>query len=159
MNNFKYKNIFDNNLFYWFSILIIPIGFWGALSTFLKSHKISYQPKNYSIRTKSYQVNGDYESYCNKIEEIIPKLTNYGMKWKLIFAEGSLKQNLPYVIHVEVPVFFFTDDLKIIMKPSSNGKKIQISAYSRSRVGKNDLGENRRHIATLFNLLNYHFQQ
>ena len=63
-------------------------------------------------------------------------LKTYGRNWKVV-EEGE-------ILRVEVPVLVFTDDLSVQFW--ENAGKTRVEVESRSRVGRGDFGENRRHI-------------
>ena len=54
-------------------------------------------------------------------------------------------------LDVEVPVLFFTDDVKISISAGAGGTQVDVE--SRSRVGQGDFGENRRHIVQFLKAL------
>ncbi|MDQ3537046.1 MAG: DUF1499 domain-containing protein [Bacteroidota bacterium] len=45
------------------------------------------------------------------------------------------------------------------MHPSADSTKLNIDISSKSRIGKNDFGENRRHIVELFDAIESHFNK
>jgi uncharacterized protein (DUF1499 family) len=59
------------------------------------------------------------------------------------------------MIKAEVPVVIFTDDLRVEL--NAEGGETIVNARSASRVGKSDLGENRRHLLQLFEVLDKKF--
>jgi uncharacterized protein (DUF1499 family) len=54
-------------------------------------------------------------------------------------------------IRCEVPVLFFTDDLTITIREQN--EQTHVDVESRSRVGRGDFGENRRHIIQVLHAL------
>jgi uncharacterized protein (DUF1499 family) len=67
-------------------------------------------------------------------------------RWKLVAADaaqGSLK--------AEKKVLGFTDD--VVVQIRAEDSRTRVDARSRSRVGKGDFGENRRHIAQFLEAL------
>jgi uncharacterized protein (DUF1499 family) len=58
-------------------------------------------------------------------------------------------------VRAEVPVLFYIDDLEVRVQPDPTGAYWRVDATSRSRVGKSDLGENRRHVVQLLNALDH----
>lgn len=106
------------------------------------------------LRTRFYKV--DLATLKKAVEEIIPKISTkiWGGKWKIVnFRETAANAA---IIEVEVPVVFFTDDLKIDLK--QDGAETAVNLRSASRVGKSDLGENRRHILQVLEALDAHFR-
>lgn len=109
-----------------------------------------------NFRTRHYQVN--FDTFVDETKKIIPTLTTYGQNWKVVGGEDVDKsQSDSAAINVEVPVVFFIDDLKIsaVKKPLTN--EIEVNVRSGSRVGKSDLGENKRHVRQLLDALDEKF--
>lgn len=84
--------------------------------------------------------------------DCIGHLRTYGRAWNLrstdipTSAAGDIA-----LLHVEVPVIIFTDDLKVTMQRENNG--VIINVRSASRIGRGDFGENRRHVLQFLNAL------
>ena len=76
------------------------------------------------------------------MQKIVPQLRSYGRHWRIVSTRNDDGKT---VIHCEVPVLIFTDDLHIEIEASSDAGT-QINIVSQSRVGRSDLGENRRHV-------------
>ncbi len=109
-----------------------------------------------NFRTRHYQV--DFDTFVDETKKLIPTLTTYGQNWKAIGGEDvGRSQNDSAAINIEVPVVFFIDDLKIsaVKKPLTN--EIEVNVRSGSRVGKSDLGENKRHVRQLLTALDEKF--
>jgi uncharacterized protein (DUF1499 family) len=69
--------------------------------------------------------------------------------WELVYRNDTSTS-----FEIEVPVAglgWFIDDLKVTLS-DENGNTI-VNAHSQSRVGRGDLGENRRHVVQLFTVL------
>ncbi len=64
--------------------------------------------------------------------------------WRVVPSEDD-------TIRVEVPVLVFTDDLTITVDQNDGQTRVNVS--SKSRVGKGDFGENRRHVAQFLRAL------
>ncbi len=47
------------------------------------------------------------------------------------------------------PVFRFTDDIRVRLRSTAEGEGCVVEAESRSRIGKGDLGQNRRNLGEL----------
>lgn len=92
------------------------------------------------MRTRRYQT--DLKTFADESRRIIPTISTYGRSWKHIATEESESAAL---IKAEVPVVVFTDDLQIVAVKDAVGG-IVVNINSRSRVGKSDFGENRRHV-------------
>ncbi len=111
-----------------------------------------------NFRTRHYQV--DFDTFVSETKKIVPTLTTYGQSWKLT-GSGSdndrEKQSNSMTIGIEVPVVFFVDDVEISAVKESNKDEVQVNVRSNSRVGKSDLGENKRHVRQLLDALDEKF--
>lgn len=115
-----------------------------------------------SLKTRYYQA--DFEIFVEETKKIIPTMTTYGQNWKLSGGGGSggvvgneKSHHRSETIMVEVPVTFFIDDLEINAVKESGADKIKVDLHSKSRTGKSDLGENRRHVLQLLEALDEKF--
>ncbi|CAN5341576.1 hypothetical protein BH20ACI1_BH20ACI1_16550 [soil metagenome] len=119
--------------------------------------------KDESLKTRYYQV--DFDTFIEETEKLIPTMTTYGQNWKLIGGGGGSggevgnvqSQHHSATIIVEVPVAFFTDDLEINAVKESGADKIKVDLHSKSRTGRSDLGENKRHILQLLEAMDEKF--
>jgi uncharacterized protein (DUF1499 family) len=84
------------------------------------------------------------------LRQLVPSLRTYGGRWRLISTE---KHEDKVIVKCEVPVLVFTDDLVVtlspVQEPNTSTPRTQVDVRSASRVGRSDLGENRRHIRQL----------
>lgn len=147
------KPIYKKPLF-WLGALAIPIG--AAILSNLKMTNVAETAPNHedkSLLTRSYKVSGDSAAVETKIKAAISQLSTYGRSWKVT---DSKREGNSATINVEVPVVFFTDDLRVEF--SQAGDEIILNARSASRVGKSDFGENRRHILQLLEKLDEVFK-
>jgi hypothetical protein len=135
------------------------MGVIGIIFSQSKSAHYTSDQTNSVLRTRTYNININGSTFCNEVKDLIPKLSTYSLHWKLVSSECNPNKNSPYIIRAEVPVFFFTDDLEIRMHPSADSTKLNIDISSKSRIGKNDFGENRRHIVELFDAIESHFNK
>ncbi len=105
-----------------------------------------------NLKTRHYKA--DLETFVGETEGLIPTMATYGKNWKVISAHiyGNTA-----TIKTEVPVVFFTDDLEIKITQETAANEITVNIHSKSRVGKGDLGENKRHIRQLFKVLDEKF--
>lgn len=99
-----------------------------------------------SLRTRRYPDHADSVAMRRTVEEIIPALSTYGQSWRLVGTSPDTDPTSGFIIRAEVPVLFYTDDLEVRVQPDRGGAYWLIHVHSQSRVGKSDLGENRRHI-------------
>ena len=74
--------------------------------------------------------------------------------WRIVTRAQAFAGPQQSQLDVEVPVLFFTDDLKIsisaaddMVADSTVATATKVNVESKSRVGQGDFGENRRHIA------------
>lgn len=104
------------------------------------------------LKTRHYPA--DLKEVKNSIDEIIPTLSTYLRSWRLIELKTS-SDNESATIKVEVPVVIFTDDLKVELK--SEGDETIVNIRSGSRIGRDDFGQNRRHILQLLEKLDEKF--
>jgi uncharacterized protein (DUF1499 family) len=119
----------------------------GALSRVAAPGNVAQTATNHAdpkLRTRRYQVS--QQDIAPKIEQLVPTLRTYGRAWKV---KSSRTQNNITTVVCEVPVLFFTDDLIVTIRGEKDASVID--AHSSSRVGKSDMGENRRHVLQLLN--------
>ena len=110
------------------------------------------------LQTRGYEIKGDLKQMRLVVEEIIPTISTriWGGKWKLAAPQtGDSAENLE-IVRAEIPVVFFTDDLRIELKQTGN--EVLVNARSNSRTGKSDFGENRRHLLQFLAALDREFQ-
>ncbi|CAN5607098.1 hypothetical protein BH24ACI2_BH24ACI2_16100 [soil metagenome] len=112
----------------------------------------SADSKDESLKTRRYQV--DLKTFVEETERLILALTTYGQNWRIISADVAESSA---TVKAEVPVVFFTDDLEISAKKEADKEEITVDVRSASRVGKGDLGENRRHILQILKALDEKF--
>ena len=127
----------------------IPAVAFGALAVL--------NPKNVAetgetLPTRHYKT--DLQNFVVETEKIIPTLSTYGQSWRVV---ESKTENNAATIKAEVPVLFFTDDLVINANFNEEKNETTINIRSASRVGKSDLGENRRHILQILEALDERF--
>ncbi len=108
--------------------------------------------KEESLRPRIYKT--DLQNFIGETEKIVAAQTTYGKSWKLI---GTDTNGNSTSIKAEVPVVVFIDD--IIIKADFNSEKSEttVNVRSNSRVGKSDLGENRRHVLQILQVLDEKF--
>ena len=105
-----------------------------------------------TLRSRHYKT--DLQNFVAETEKIIPTLSTYGQSWRVV---ESKTENNAATIKAEVPVLFFTDDLVINANFNEEKNETTINIRSASRVGKSDLGENRRHILQILEALDEKF--
>ncbi|NNE98733.1 MAG: DUF1499 domain-containing protein [Pyrinomonadaceae bacterium] len=107
------------------------------------------------LKTRNYKT--DLLTALKSAKEIIPTLSTYGSKWKLVEykdEDGSSSAK----VGAEVPVLVFTDDLTVKFEEKDDGV-VQVNVRSESRVGKSDFGENARHVRKILNALDAKFSK
>lgn len=113
----------------------------------------SESAKDELLKTRRYKT--DLQKFVTETENIVPSLSTYGQSWKI--ASSNLYENSAS-IKTEVPVVFFTDDLEIKAENDAEKGEVAVNIYSSSRVGKSDLGENRRHVLQILAALDERFK-
>lgn len=104
----------------------------------------------------------DVDEHPFELNHDLPNNTYHSVRFNLnvmdLFkiAHFSMSQISPYKLNTDlnslqidavfrIPLFGFKDDVKIILEPDNVGDSI-LHIYSSSRLGKSDLGVNRRRI-------------
>ncbi len=105
------------------------------------------------LRTRRYKT--DLQTFTSETKTLIPTISTYGQDWKIVSSEAAAGNSAS--IKIEVPVVIFTDDLEIKADYDAEKKEVVINIHSNSRVGKSDLGENRRHILQILEVLDKWF--
>jgi hypothetical protein len=99
------------------------------------------------LRTRRYAVPMAEAGDC--VRAMIPALRTYGRHWDLVSSvksPGTGGAATEMFIAVE-PVLFFRDDMVVTLH--GDDKSTTVDVRSAARVGKGDLGENRRHVVQL----------
>jgi uncharacterized protein (DUF1499 family) len=112
----------------------------------------SADAKEEALRPRIYKT--DLQNFVSETEKIIADQTTYGKSWKFIATDTNGNSAS---IKAEVPVVFFTDDLVVKAEFKSEKGETIINVRSNSRVGKSDLGENRRHVLQILQVLDEKF--
>lgn len=94
-----------------------------------------------------------YAASRQQVSEALVAATDQ-LDWDLVFR-GS--DNASFEIEVPVPRWgWFIDDLKVTLSDTNGATTVNMQ--SQARVGRGDLGENRRHIVQLFSVLDQQLQ-
>jgi uncharacterized protein (DUF1499 family) len=109
-----------------------------------------------ALRTRRYPRRGGAAPLRQSIEDAVAARTTYGQSWHLVGTTTTPDGG--FAVRAEVPVLFYTDDLEVRVQPDPSGAYWLVDATSRSRVGKSDLGENRRHVVQLLSALDQDLQ-
>ncbi len=110
----------------------------------------SVDAKEEALRPRKYKT--DLPTFIGETEKIIANQTTYLKSWKLISSSSA---GATASLKIEVPVVIFIDDLEI--KAEVQNEEVLVNVHSNSRVGKSDLGENRRHILQILEALDKKF--
>jgi len=140
---------------YWLFILgAIPIASLAILSTLNQSNLAETSGNNVDTKLRTRRYKTDLQNFVAETEKVLPTVSTYGQNWRLITTDAD--ENSAQ-IEVEVSVVFFTDDLKI--KANFIEGEVSVDVRSASRIGTSDLGENRRHILKLLEILDEKFSR
>ena len=111
----------------------------------------SLNPQEEKLQPRRYRT--DLETFAAEAQRIIPALSTWGRNWRYVSTDR--KEN-SVLVKAEVPVVVFTDDLQIKAEKDAD-ETIVVNVRSASRVGKSDLGENRRHVLQVLEALDARF--
>lgn len=106
-----------------------------------------------ALRTRRYQT--DLQTFVGETKTLIPTISTYGQDWKVVSSEVAAGNSAS--IKIEVPVVIFTDDLEVKADFDAEKSEVIVNVHSTSRIGKSDLGENRRHILQILEELDKWF--
>ena len=112
----------------------------------------SVDAKEEILRPRRYKI--DLQTFTGETAKIVPTLSIYGRNWTLVSNNAAGNSA---TIKVEVPVVVFTDDLEIKADFDAGNNETIVNIRSNSRVGKSDLGENRRHVLQILAALDEKF--
>ena len=136
----------------WLLLGAIPAAGFAALAALNPTNVAETSESSETLQTRHYKT--DLQNFVAETEKIIPTLSTYGKSWRVV---ESTTENNSATIKAEVPVVFFTDDLEIKAIKETEKNEIIVNVHSASRVGKSDLGENRRHILQILEALDEKF--
>ncbi len=143
----------QKKMFLWLLLALAPVTAVAVLAArnpgnVAQTHPDHPEP---ALRTRRYPRRGNAAAFRQSIEAVIAARTTYGRSWRLVgttpVPDGG------FAVRAEVPVLFYTDDLEVRVQPDPTGAYWLVDVTSRSRVGKSDLGENRRHVVQLLEAL------
>lgn len=107
--------------------------------------------KSGELQTRRYKIHEkDFSDAVEDIKFLLAGQTTYGRGWRVV---DSKIENNTAVVKAEVPVVVFTDDLEVRLSFEPAVKEMIVNAQSSSRVGQSDLGENRRHIRQILDVM------
>ena len=137
----------------WLLLGAIPAVGLGMLAALNPTNVAETSEKSEALRSRHYKT--DLQNFVAETEKIIPTLSTYGQSWRIV---ESKTENNSATIKAEVPVVIFTDDMEIKATFNAENNEITVNVHSVSRVGKSDLGENRRHILQILAALDEKFK-
>ncbi len=114
----------------------------------------SVDNQDQALRTRRYKT--DLQTFVGETKTLIPTISTYGQDWKTVASDVAGNSAS---IKVEVPVVIFTDDLEIKADFDAETSEVIVNVHSNSRVGKSDLGENRRHVLQILEALDKWFSK
>lgn len=125
-------------------MLLVPIALGGVALAILgalnPTNVTQTQPDHADARLRTRHYRCSLQTAREAVLATIPLLQSYGAAWRVVSSEGN-------VVQAEVPVLIFTDDLVVTMNAKQGG--VVLDVRSAARMGKSDLGENRRHVLQL----------
>jgi uncharacterized protein (DUF1499 family) len=127
--------------------LVLLLKLMPAPSNFAQTSPQHADPQ---LRTRRYR--GEVKEVAQTVREVASNLRTYGRVWESASADAATSTNASRIqLAFVVPVLVFKDDL--VVKIQSEGEFVLVNVRSQSRVGKGDLGENRRHVLQLLHAL------
>ena len=105
-----------------------------------------------ALRTRRYKT--DLQTFSSETKTLIPTISTYGQDWKVISSESAGNSAS---IKIEVPVVIFTDHLEVKADFDAPTREVIVNVHSSPRIGKSDLGENRRHVLQILEELDKWF--
>jgi uncharacterized protein (DUF1499 family) len=125
-------------------LLLAPLAVGGAALALLgalnPSNVAQTQPDHADARLRTRHYACSVDTAREAVLATIPTLSSYGAAWRVVSTEKN-------VVRAEVPVLMFVDDLVVTMNAEQGG--VVLDVRSAARLGKSDLGENRRHVLQL----------
>jgi hypothetical protein len=145
----------QKKMFLWLLVALVPLTAAAVLVVRNPGNVAQTRPDHPepALRTRRYPRRGDAAALRQSVEAAIAARTTYGRSWRL--AGTTPTPGGGFAVRAEVPVLFYIDDLEVRVQPDPTGAYWGVDATSRSRVGKSDLGENRRHVVQLLNALDH----
>ncbi len=98
------------------------------------------------LKTRFYRAS--WSEGVSAAQRVLHQQRTYGRAWKM--GRNSITgtrpgEKLVEVLRAQVPVVIFTDDLEVTLREEDEGH-IRVDVKSKSRIGRGDFGENRRHV-------------
>ncbi len=143
----------QKKMFLWFLLALAPLSAVAVLAVRNPGNVAQTRPDHPepALRTRRYPRRGDTAAFRQSVEAVLAARTTYGRSWRL--AGTTPTPDGGFTVRAQVPVLFYTDDLEVRFQPDPTNTHWLVNVTSRSRVGKSDLGENRRHVVQLLEAL------
>jgi uncharacterized protein (DUF1499 family) len=134
--------------------LLTPFMALNVLALLNPGNRCATSPQHADERLRTRIYAASPHAVSEIAQKLIPQLKTYRGVWRIREVK---RENETTIVWCEVPVLFFTDDLHIRIEPRGNvsphKSSTQLNVISQSRVGRSDLGENRRHVLQLLGIL------
>jgi uncharacterized protein (DUF1499 family) len=125
-------------------LILVPLALGGValavLGALNPTNLTQTQPDHADARLRTRRYRCSLQTARETILATIPSLQSYGASWRVISSESN-------VVRAEVPVLMFTDDIVVTVNAEQGG--VVLDVRSAARMGKSDMGENRRHVLQL----------
>lgn len=99
-----------------------------------------------ALKTRFYRAS--WSEGVGAAQRVLSKQRTYGRAWKMgvnSISGTAPGEKLVEMLRAQVPVVVFTDDLEVVLREEDEGR-IRVDVKSKSRLGRGDFGENRRHV-------------
>ena len=113
----------------------------------------SLEGEDAELKTRFYRAH--WREVVDAAQSAIRAQKTYGRAWKsgANSIEGAAPgEKLRETLRAQVPVLVFTDDLEVTISETDD-ERIRLDCASKSRIGRGDFGENRRHILQFLSAL------
>jgi hypothetical protein len=98
------------------------------------------------LKTRFYSAS--WSEGVSAAQRVLHQQRTYGRAWKMgrnSIAGAKPGEKLVETLRAHVPVVIFTDDLEVVLSEEDTNR-IRVDVKSKSRIGRGDFGENRRHV-------------
>ncbi len=106
----------------------------------------SFESEEVALKTRFYDA--PWRDVVDATQSVLAAQKTYWRAWKTgssSIGGAAPGAKLHETLRAQVPVILFTDDLEVTLSETDGGQ-IQVDCASKSRIGRGDFGENRRHI-------------
>ena len=105
-------------------------------------------PDSAEMELRTRLLRAPWREVVSAAQRALGSQKTYGRAWKSgqsSIAGAGPGQKLREELRAQVPVLVFTDDLTVSISEEESGE-IRVDCGSKSRIGRGDFGENRRHV-------------